>query len=45
MKNVVLDEVIKELGWRERIIMKLFVKTFIKVYNIIRIKLVNSILK
>lgn len=45
MKNVVLDEVIKELNWREKIIMKLFVKTFIKVYNIIRIKLVNSILK
>lgn len=34
MKNVVLDEVIKELNWREKIIVKLFKKTFYKMYKI-----------
>ena len=42
--NVVKDEVIKELNWKERIILKLFAKTFEKVYNKCRIKVVNSIL-
>ena len=32
MKNIVLDEVIKELNWRERIIVRLFKKTVIKIY-------------
>lgn len=34
MKNVVLNEVMKELNWREKLITKLFDKTFIKVYKI-----------
>jgi len=42
--NVVKDEVIKELNWKERIIVKLFAKTFEKVYNKCRIKIVNSII-
>ncbi len=42
--NVVEDEIIKELNWKERIIVKLFAKTFEKVYNKCRIKIVNSIL-
>lgn len=42
--NVVKDEVIKELNWKERIIVKLFAKTFEKVYNKCRIKIVNSML-
>lgn len=42
--NVVKDEVIKELNWKERIIVKLFAKTFEKLYNKCRIKIVNSIL-
>lgn len=33
MKNVVLDEIIKELNCRERIIVKILAKTFLKVYN------------
>lgn len=33
MKDVVLDEVVKELNFRERIIVKVFRKTFIKVYK------------
>ncbi len=42
--DVVKDEVIKELNWKEKIIVKLFAKTFEKVYNKCRIKIVNSIL-
>lgn len=34
MKNVVLNEVKKELNWRERIVVKLFNKTIIKIYKI-----------
>ena len=33
MKNVVLNEVKKELNWKERIIMNLFTKTLKKVYT------------
>ncbi len=33
MKDVVLNEVKKELNWKERIIIKIFAKTFLKVYN------------
>ena len=42
--NVVKDEVIKELNWKERIVVKVFLKTFEKVYNKCRIKIVTSIL-
>ena len=42
--NVVKNEVIKELDWKERLVVKLFAKTFEKVYNKCRIKIVNSIL-
>ena len=45
MKDVVLNEIKKDLNWRERIVIHIFTRTFIKVYNITRIKLVNSILK
>lgn len=34
MKNVVLDEVMKELSLKERIVVKLFKKTFYKMYKI-----------
>lgn len=42
--NVVKDELMEELNWKERIVVKLFAKTFEKVYNKCRIKIVNSIL-
>ena len=32
MRDVVLNEVMKELNWRERIIVRLFKKTVIKIY-------------
>ena len=33
MKDVVLDKVMKELCWRERIVIRLFKKTFNKIYK------------
>ena len=39
------DVVLKELNWKEKIIVKVFTKTFNKVYNIARIKTVNMLLK
>ncbi len=42
--DVVENEIMEELNWKERIIVKLFAKTFEKVYNKCRIKIVNSIL-
>lgn len=42
--NVVKDELMEELNWKERIVVKLFAKTFEKVYNKCRIKIVNSML-
>lgn len=32
--DVVENEIIKELNWRERIIVKVFAKTFVKIYKI-----------
>ena len=45
MKDVVLNEVKKELNWKERIIVKLFTKTFTKIYNICRINTINKMIK
>ena len=44
MRDVVLDELKKELNWRERIIIKFFAKTIVKVYNISRINTINRLL-
>lgn len=44
MKNTILNEIADELNWKERIVVNVFTKTFIKVYNIGRIKIVNSVL-
>ena len=33
MKDVVVNEVIKELNWKERIVVRLFRKTFSKIYK------------
>ena len=45
MNDVVFNVVKNELNWREKIIVRIFAKTFNKVYNIGRIKSINSILK
>lgn len=44
-EEVVLDEIIEELNFIERIIVRFFSRTFIKVYNKTRIKIVNAMLK
>ena len=45
MKNIVLDRIKNKLNWRERIIFRMFNKTYIKVYNIARIDTINYLLK
>ena len=45
MKNVVYNVVKDELNWKERIIVRIFTNTFNKVYNIVRINSINSMLK
>ena len=40
-----MNEVMKELNWKERIIVRTFNKTFNKVYNISRINSSNALLK
>lgn len=43
--NVVENEIVKELNWKEKIIVKLFTKTFTKVYNNCRRNIINMMLK
>lgn len=45
MKYVILNGIKNELNFKERIILKLFEKTFIKVYHIIRIRTINEFIK
>lgn len=42
--NVVENEIIKELNWKEKIIIKIFAKTFEKVVNIVRISIINKLI-
>lgn len=39
-----LDEVVNELNWKERIVVRIFTKTFKRVYNVTRVKIVNKLL-
>lgn len=39
-----MNDVINELNLKERIIVKVFAKTFNKVYNIARISIINKLL-
>lgn len=43
--NVVKNEIMKELNWKEKIVIIVFTKTFNKVYNITRMNVINSIIK
>lgn len=42
--NVVENEIIKELSWKEKIIIKVFAKTFENVVNIVRISIINKLI-
>lgn len=37
------EEIVKELNWKEKIIIKVFRKTFLKLYHVIRENIVNTI--
>lgn len=45
MKKVEYDEVKKELNWKQRIIIRLFPRTFYKVFHISRTMTLNYILQ
>lgn len=45
MKDEALNEVSKKLNWKEKVILKIFSKTFQKVYNIARINTFNKVIK
>lgn len=45
MKNTLLKEVKKDLNWKEKIMIKIFKKTFNKIYDKMRIVVVNKLLK
>ena len=45
MRDGVLDEVKKELNWKEKIVAKVFKKTIIKVYHIARVRTFNELIK
>lgn len=42
--NIVEKEIVKELNWKEKIIVKLFAKTFKKVADLVRINIVNRLI-
>lgn len=44
MKNVVVEELRKELNWKERIILRIFKKYTYKIYGIVGKKIINNIL-
>lgn len=46
MKNEIIEEIMRECkNWRERLLVKLFPDTYIKVYHIGRINIFNEIIK
>ena len=45
MGDMIINEIIKELNWKERIGLKLFKGVFIKVYGIATRNAINQILK
>ena len=44
MEKEILEEIEKECNFKERILLKVFTNTFVKVYNIARIKMFNSLI-
>lgn len=45
MGDMIINEIIKELNWKERIEVKLFKGLFIKIYGIATRNAINQILK
>lgn len=44
MKSNELKEIVKGLNWKERIVVHINKKTFLKVFNKTRVEIINSIL-
>lgn len=44
MEKEIVEEIKKECNFRERILLKMFGKIFVKVYHIGRIKMFNSLI-
>ncbi|HJJ05815.1 MAG TPA: hypothetical protein OIM45_08300 [Clostridiaceae bacterium] len=44
MEEDIVKEIEKECNFKERILLRLFTKTFVKMYNIARIKMFNSLI-
>lgn len=44
MKDIVINEVKNEFNWKERILLNMFTKVFIKAYNIGRINTINKLI-
>ena len=42
MEKEILEEICKDMNWNEKILVKLYKRSFIKVYHKIRIKLFNA---
>ena len=45
MEDVVVNELKNGLNWKEKIVMYVFTKTIVKVYNMARIKTFNELIK
>jgi hypothetical protein len=45
MEAIVVNEIKIKLNWKEKIVVRIFTKTIIKVYNIARITTVNQLIK
>lgn len=45
MENEVLEEITKGLNWKERIVVHINKKTFIKVFNKTRVETINKLIK
>lgn len=45
MEEEIVREIMKECeNWRERLLVKLFPNTYVKIYNNLRVKIVNTIM-
>lgn len=44
MEEKIVEEIVRECNLKERILLKVFKKEFSKIFNIIRLEIVNKIL-
>lgn len=44
-ENEIIEEILKKCNWWERIIVKRNKKLILKIYHIIRLKIINNMLK